>query len=71
MQDEKRWLTITEASRYIGMSTGFLRKCVRFHRVPHTRIGAKALRFDKTALDDWLAAQSNGENCFIEDGEGR
>jgi len=57
VQTDKKWLTINEAARYIGMSTGFLRKAVRFRSVPHTRVGTKALRFDREALDVWLAAQ--------------
>jgi excisionase family DNA binding protein len=54
--DDKKWLTIIEAARYIGMSVGFLRKNIRLRTVPHTRIGSKALRFDRDALDSWLSA---------------
>lgn len=61
MQPDHRWLTITEAATYIGMSVGFFRKAVRLRKVPHTRIGTRALRFDRNALDQWLAAQSNAE----------
>jgi len=61
VQTDKKWLTITETAQYIGMSVGFLRKAVRLQRVPHTRIGSKALRFDRDALDQWLAAQSSAE----------
>jgi excisionase family DNA binding protein len=57
---EKKWLTIREAASYIGMSIGFLRKSVRNRTVPHTRVGSKALRFDREALDVWLAAQGCG-----------
>ena len=67
---EKRWLTIVEAGRYIGMSVGFLRKAVRFSRIPHTRIGDKSLRFDKQALDDWLAA-SRTAKMLVADGKDR
>ena len=59
VETEKKWLTIREAASYIGMSVGFLRKAVRLQRVPHTRIGSKALRFDRDALDQWLGAQSH------------
>ena len=62
MQTDKKWLTITEAAQYIGMSVGFLRKAVRLQRVPHTRIGTKALRFDRDAVDQWLAAQSHTDS---------
>jgi excisionase family DNA binding protein len=61
VQTDKKWLTITEASEYIGMSVSFLRKNVRRRTVPHTRIGSKALRFNRDALDQWLAAQSSAE----------
>jgi excisionase family DNA binding protein len=64
-QTEKKWLTINEAARYIGMSVAFLRKAVRLRSVPHTRVGMKALRFNREALDAWLAAQGCGGevNC--------
>lgn len=58
VQTEKKWLTITEAAQYIGMSVSFLRTNVRLRTVPHTRIGSKALRFDRDALDAWVTAQS-------------
>ena len=60
MQTEKRFLTIREAASYMGMSVAFLRKAVRRQRVPHTRIGTSPLRFDRNALDAWLAAQGCG-----------
>lgn len=51
MQTENKWVTITEAARYIGMSVAFIRKAVRLGRIPHTRVGSKCLRFDRAALD--------------------
>ena len=58
MQPDKKWLTISEAARHIGMSVGFLRKAVRLRTVPYARIGTKALRFDRSALDEWLNSAS-------------
>jgi len=43
------------------MSIGFVRKAVRNKSIPFTRIGTKALRFDRDALDQWLAVQSSAE----------
>jgi excisionase family DNA binding protein len=71
MQTDKRWLTINEAARYIGMSVAFLRKAVRFRTVPHTRVGTKALRFDREALDAWMIAGCPSEetnNRAIDEG---
>ena len=58
MHADKKWLSIAEAARYIGMSVGFVRKAVRLQNIPYTRIGSKTLRFDRDALDVWLLAQS-------------
>lgn len=58
MHYEKRWLTISEAARYINMSVAFVRKSVRQQTIPHARIGSKSLRFDRGALDTWVMAQS-------------
>ena len=57
---DKKWLTIAEAARHIGMSVGFLRKAVRLRTVPYVRIGTKALRFDRNALDEWVNSASSG-----------
>ena len=56
----KKWLNVRETAQHIGMSVGFVRKAVRNRTIPHSRIGTKALRFDREALDVWLAAQGCG-----------
>ena len=60
MDHQKRWLNIKEAAVYTGMSVAFFRKAVRLRSVPHTRVGTKALRFDREALDAWLLASGCG-----------
>ena len=60
MQNEKRWMDIKETASYIRMSKGFLRKAVRNKSIPFTRIGTKSLRFDREALDKWMAANGEG-----------
>jgi excisionase family DNA binding protein len=57
---ETNLLNITSTARYLGMSVAFLRKAVRYKRIPFTRIGSKALRFSKRELDAWVAANSSG-----------
>jgi excisionase family DNA binding protein len=69
VNDSRKWLSISEAADYIGMSIGFLRKAVRTRTVPHTRVGTKALRFNRDTLDLWLA--SNGSGCEANHGCGR
>jgi excisionase family DNA binding protein len=59
MQMDNRWVTINEAARYIGMSVGFIRKAVRNQAIPFCRVGSKSLRFDRAALDSWMAASGD------------
>jgi excisionase family DNA binding protein len=42
------------------MSIGFIRKGVRNRTIPHSRVGTKALRFDREALDNWMGASGTG-----------
>ncbi len=60
MQYEERWMDIRKTARHIGMSVGFVRKAVRNKSIPFTRIGTKALRFDREALDEWLSTNRCG-----------
>jgi excisionase family DNA binding protein len=53
------WMTIKDASRYLNMSVGFLRKAVREKRVPFARVGTKVLRFRREELDHWLSRQGS------------
>ena len=52
--EKTKWLNLKEAAQHIGMSTGFLRKCVGHKQVPFTRAGGKILKFSREALDSWL-----------------
>jgi excisionase family DNA binding protein len=54
---ETKWLNIGEAARHIGMSVAFLRKATRNKSVPFSRVGSKALRFDREALVSWLSVK--------------
>jgi excisionase family DNA binding protein len=67
----KKWLKISEASEYTSMSVGFLRKQVRSGTIPFTRVGNKALRFDREALDGWLASQGSTDGSAHHKSESR
>ena len=70
-QDSKKWLNVNDAARHIGMSVGFIRKAVRERIIPHSRVGTKALRFNREALDVWLASNSCGGEVNYRKHEGR
>ena len=62
------WCNIREAAAHIGMSIAFLRKLVRFRKVPFARLGSKALRFRKADLDSWAEANGcGGEISYSKD----
>lgn len=60
METEKKWLNIRGAADHIEMSVSFIRKNVRLGTIPYTRVGSKVLRFDRNALDAWMAERSRG-----------
>lgn len=51
--DEKRLLTVDEASCYLGLTKTTLYTWTCRKKIPHVKIG-RALRFDKTDLDAWI-----------------
>ena len=59
-RESKKWLNVRDAAAHIGMSIGFIRKGVRNRTIPHSRVGTKALRFDREALDNWMGANGDG-----------
>lgn len=61
-RESRKWLNIKEAAQHIAMSVAFVRKSVRNKTIPYSRVGTKALRFDRDALDQWLSANSCGGN---------
>jgi len=63
---EPQWLTISQASRYLNLSVGFLRKLVRAREIPFARVGSKALRFRRIDLDQWMTANSVGSEDHAE-----
>jgi excisionase family DNA binding protein len=56
----QKWLGIEAAAKHLGLSISYIRKLVRTRRIPFTRVGDKVLRFERGALDNWMAAQSCG-----------
>lgn len=62
-RESRKWLNIKQAAQHIGMSVAFVRKSVRNKTIPYSRVGTKALRFDRDALDEWLTANRRGGNA--------
>jgi excisionase family DNA binding protein len=47
-----------EASRWLGIPVGTLYSMVHHHRIPHIRLSGRMVRFRRSELDKWLAANS-------------
>jgi excisionase family DNA binding protein len=58
--ESRKWLSVGEAAQHIHMSVGFVRKAVRNRMIPHSRVGTKALRFNREALDEWMKLNGDG-----------
>jgi excisionase family DNA binding protein len=63
------WLSINEVARYLNLSVSFIRKQVRYQRIPFVRPGGKVLRFRRDLLDAWL--ESNGSRAELSKNESR
>jgi DNA repair protein RadD len=59
-----KWLTIEEASRYLGMGKTNLYSLAREGKIPSSKIGKKWL-FDKNQLDAWIRGSKPIESYFV------
>ncbi len=55
---QDRYLNLTEAAKYLSVSTRFIRD--RLDEIPHRRLGVKILLFKKSELDSWLDQYREG-----------
>ncbi len=56
--DQDRYLSLAQASEYLGISTRTLRD--RLDEIPHRRLGTRLLLFKKSELDAWLEQYREG-----------
>jgi excisionase family DNA binding protein len=66
MHDETRLdeplLDATEAARLLNVRRGTLYELVRSRGLPHVRIGQRGLRFTRRGLQEWVAANTYGQD---------
>lgn len=46
------------AAKHLGISKGLLYRLVAEKKIPHIRVGPRAVLFDLEALDRWLAGRT-------------
>jgi len=56
--ESDRYLSLTEASRYLGFSKRTIRD--RLDEIPHYLVGTKLFLFKKSELDEWLLQYREG-----------
>jgi len=49
---------VKELAEYLNISESFLRKLIRFGKIPYNKLGSKLL-FSKVEIDKWLLEQQN------------
>jgi len=61
---QDRYLSLTEASEYLGISKRTLRD---LNDVPRYRIGTKILLFKKSELDEWMLQYREGGTAELDE----
>jgi len=64
--DPDRWLTVEEAAKYLRVAKGTLYNWISQRRIPFCRRG-RVLRFERDALDRWLAGGRSRPSRLTED----
>lgn len=60
-QPEKKYLSIIEASQYMGVHPNTIRNWIRFGNLNAGRVGLRTIRVQKTDLDELLTRYRAGE----------
>lgn len=56
---DQRWLTISQAAEYLGVSPRTVANLRTHEGLPATHMGGRIVRFDRLALDEWAAARTS------------
>ena len=62
---QKRVLTIPEASKYSGISEGYLYKLVSARKITHSKPGGKCVYFDIDDLNDYLLSNKKLAPAYL------
>ncbi len=62
--ESDRYLSLTEASKYLSISTRTIRDR---DDIPRYRIGTKMLVFKRSELDEWMAQYREGGNVELDE----
>lgn len=54
-------LTYDEAAEFLGVRRGTLYAWVSLRHIPHSRLSARCVRFDKQELRTWVEARRVGQ----------
>lgn len=55
---ERRYMTTAEAAHYLGLSVNALHRMTSDQTIPHIKVNAHRLAFDRLRLDAWMHARS-------------
>jgi len=67
---ERRWISISQAADYLGLSSSGVRKMISRDLIPHSRLG-RVIRVDLRALEAQLEGQLEGPAYDIRGRAGR
>jgi len=56
--DLSRWLTAEDVAAYLGVSIRTVRSWTAAGIIPHVRLPGRLVRFDRNAVDAWVASHA-------------
>ncbi len=60
MPQERRWLKVNEAARYLGSHPRSVRRALAAGKIPYSKVRGIGVRIDRLGLDEILAGRDKG-----------
>lgn len=57
MPQERRWLKVNEAARYLGSHPRSIRRALAAGKIPYSKVRGIGVRIDKLGLDELLSGR--------------
>ena len=57
MPQERRWLKVSEAARYLGSHPRSVRRALAVGKIPYSKVPGIGVRIDRLGLDEILAGR--------------
>lgn len=56
-EQETQYLTLPEAAEFLGLKKSYVYKLIHLRQIPYLKYGARLVRFNAAALQEWKKAR--------------